>query len=164
MAEVSIANESQGSVSDGSSTGEVEFDLWAHHKSLAHKRRKKRHDSSQIEDELTFLFPVPIENGQKVVTGGFEKHRSTSLLSTGSALISEAAQLDFRFYDLVRRFWENESLEEPMVKASKEELECKQHFVNNFSRLPSGEYMVRLPLKHTAELLGKSYNQDVTIP
>jgi len=94
-----------------------------------------------------------------VVTGGFEKHRSTSLLSTGSAHISEAAQLDFRLDDLVRRFWEIESLEEPMVKASKEELECEQHFVKNFSRLPSGEYMVRLPLKPSAELLGDSYDQ-----
>ncbi|XP_070066939.1 uncharacterized protein [Drosophila virilis] len=33
--------------------------------------------------------------------------------------------------------------------ATKEESECEQHFANNFSRLPSGEYSVRLPLKRT---------------
>ncbi|KAL7724477.1 hypothetical protein ACLKA6_013879 [Drosophila palustris] len=81
------------------------------------------------------------------------------LCAIRSAPISEAAQLEFKLDDLVRRIWEIESLEEPMVTASKEKLECEQHFVNNFSRLPSGEYMVRMPLKHSAKLLGDSYDQ-----
>ncbi|XP_064553365.1 uncharacterized protein LOC135438813 [Drosophila montana] len=46
-----------------------------------------------------------------------------------------------------------------MVKATKEEMEGEQHFANNFSRLPSSEYSVRLPLKRSAELLGESYGQ-----
>ncbi|XP_070067105.1 uncharacterized protein [Drosophila virilis] len=85
--------------------------------------------------------------------------RSTSLLAAGRTPNSEASLLDVRLSKLVRRFWEIESLGEPTVKAAKEEAECEQHFANNFSRLPSGEYSVRLPLKRSAELLGKSYGQ-----
>ncbi|XP_070067119.1 uncharacterized protein [Drosophila virilis] len=94
-----------------------------------------------------------------VVTGGFERPRSTSLLAAGRTPNSEASQLDVRLDELFRRFWEIESLEKPKVKATKEGANCEQHFGNNFFRLPSGEYSVRLPLKRSAELLGESYGQ-----
>ncbi|XP_064539493.1 uncharacterized protein LOC135429174, partial [Drosophila montana] len=93
------------------------------------------------------------------MTGGYERLRSTSLLAAGLTPDCEAGQLNVRLDELVRRFWEVESLEEPIVKATKEGLECEQQFANNFSRLPSGEYSVRLPLKRSAELLGESYGQ-----
>jgi len=43
--------------------------------------------------------------------------------------------------------------------ASKDELECEDHFIKNFYRLPSGAYSVRLPMKPHAKALGDSYTQ-----
>ncbi|XP_070072135.1 uncharacterized protein [Drosophila takahashii] len=43
--------------------------------------------------------------------------------------------------------------------ASKEELECEDHLIKNFYRLPSGAYSVRLPLKQHGKALRDSYTQ-----
>jgi len=43
--------------------------------------------------------------------------------------------------------------------ASKEELECEDHSIKSFYRLPSGAYSVRSSLKPHAKALGDSYTQ-----
>ncbi|XP_076686033.1 uncharacterized protein LOC143378078 [Andrena cerasifolii] len=52
---------------------------------------------------------------------------------------------------LIRRFWEQE---EVMVSPAYtiEEQNCEEHFKETHRRLPSGRYMVRLPLRGTMEL------------
>ncbi|XP_036345845.1 uncharacterized protein LOC118755102 [Rhagoletis pomonella] len=60
---------------------------------------------------------------------------------------------------LVRRFWEIDHVIEPIAKTTKEELDCEEHFRQNYSRLSSGEYSVRLPMKSSVESLGDSYLQ-----
>lgn len=69
-------DESLGSMSDGSSTGDVEFDLWAHHKSLAHKRRKKDNDGIQIQDELSFFLNTPVLELKRDVINAWEEMRT----------------------------------------------------------------------------------------
>jgi len=51
------------------------------------------------------------------------------------------------------------NLESKVIMASKEDLECEDHFIKNFYRLPSGSYSVRLPLKPHAKALCDSYTQ-----
>lgn len=63
-------------MSDGSSTGDVEFDLWAHHKSLAHKRRKKDNDGIQIQDELSFFLNTPGLELKRDVINAWEEMRT----------------------------------------------------------------------------------------
>jgi len=64
-----------------------------------------------------------------------------------------------RLEELVRKFWETETIAESVFKRTKEELDCEAHFKSTFSRLPSGEYSVRLPAKRSPEVLGDSYRQ-----
>jgi len=64
-----------------------------------------------------------------------------------------------RLDDLLRRSWEVESCTEPIIRATKEELDCEAHFVRHFVRLPAGDYYVRLPAKLNQDLLGESYQQ-----
>ncbi|XP_041450609.1 uncharacterized protein LOC121404682 [Drosophila obscura] len=42
---------------------------------------------------------------------------------------------------------------------SAEELHCEEHFKQHYSRLPTGEYSVHLPMKRDVGLLGDSYLQ-----
>ncbi|XP_036320855.1 uncharacterized protein LOC118735292 [Rhagoletis pomonella] len=64
-----------------------------------------------------------------------------------------------RLEDLVRQFWEIEHNFEPISKASQEDIDCEAHFRENYLRLSSGEYSVRLPMKRGVEALGDSYLQ-----
>ncbi|XP_036346425.1 uncharacterized protein LOC118755709 [Rhagoletis pomonella] len=64
-----------------------------------------------------------------------------------------------RLEDLVRQFWEIEHNFEPICKASQEDIDCEAHFRENYLRLSSGEYSVRLPMKRGVEALGDSYLQ-----
>ncbi|KRG00332.1 uncharacterized protein Dwil_GK27470 [Drosophila willistoni] len=76
MATIGHANESQDSVSDGSVSSEVEFDLWAHHKSLAHKRRKKEAEYTDVQDELSFFLNSPVLELKRNVIDAWEEMRS----------------------------------------------------------------------------------------
>ncbi|XP_036344786.1 uncharacterized protein LOC118754023 [Rhagoletis pomonella] len=64
-----------------------------------------------------------------------------------------------RLEDLVRQFWEIEHNFEPISTASQEDIDCEAHFRENYLRLSSGEYSVRLPMKRGVEALGDSYLQ-----
>ncbi|KAH8342798.1 hypothetical protein KR067_007890 [Drosophila pandora] len=70
-----------------------------------------------------------------------------------------ANSVDDRLDFLLRQFWEVDACTAPIVQATKEELDCKAHFVMHHVRLESGAYSVRLPIKHSVELLGESYAQ-----
>ncbi|XP_044571437.1 uncharacterized protein LOC123257248 [Drosophila ananassae] len=50
-----------------------------------------------------------------------------------SGLICPKGLLDERLDQLLRQFWEVETCTDPIVKASKEELDCESHFVKNFA-------------------------------
>ncbi|KRF99280.1 uncharacterized protein Dwil_GK16078 [Drosophila willistoni] len=79
MATIGHANESQDSVSDGSVSSEVEFDLWAHHKSLAHKRRKKEAEYTDVQDELSFFLNSPVLELKRNVIDAWEEMRSIKM-------------------------------------------------------------------------------------
>ncbi|XP_053964178.1 uncharacterized protein LOC128867103 [Anastrepha ludens] len=93
-----------------------------------------------------------------VISGGGQQ---TSKLSSfvANQRSSRDIDSDTRLDDLVRRFWEVDHVFEPITKITREELDCEAHFQQNVSRLPSGEYSVRLPLKLGTESLGESYTQ-----
>ncbi|XP_053954308.1 uncharacterized protein LOC128860676 [Anastrepha ludens] len=61
--------------------------------------------------------------------------------------------------DMVRSLWEVENSFEPIRKATKEEIDCEAHFKAHYSRMATGEYWVRLPLKPSVHQLGDSYQQ-----
>jgi len=87
--------------------------------------------------------------------------------SCGSALIasrvpssaSKENSIDVELDSLLQRFWEVENCPGPIVQATKEELDCEAHIVKNYTRLPAGDYSVRLPLKLHLDSLGDSYPQ-----
>lgn len=59
---------------------------------------------------------------------------------------------------LLPKFWELEEL--PQKKQlSEEEEECEKHYLNNTTRLPTGRFCVKLPLKDSPDCLGDSYKQ-----
>ncbi|XP_053961109.1 uncharacterized protein LOC128865111 [Anastrepha ludens] len=93
-----------------------------------------------------------------VISGGGQQ---TSKLSSfvANQRSSRDIDSDTRRDDLVRRFWEVDHVFELITKTAREELDCKAHFQQNVSRLPSGEYSVRLPWKLGTESLGESYTQ-----
>ncbi|XP_044573418.1 uncharacterized protein LOC123257660 [Drosophila ananassae] len=64
-----------------------------------------------------------------------------------SGLICPKGPLDERLDQLLRQFWEVETCTDPIVKASKKELDCESHFVKNFVRLYERK------LSHQPELL-----------
>lgn len=56
----------------------------------------------------------------------------------------------------LRQFWE---LEVPSSKVpSEEEQKCEQHFCKTYVRNVQGKFMVSMPLKPAANLLGYSYS------
>ncbi|XP_041449058.1 uncharacterized protein LOC121404136 [Drosophila obscura] len=88
--------------------------------------------------------------------GGHSALNNSSFIATQSSDdINHSTRLD----ELVRQFWEVEHIFEPIVRATKEELHCEDHFVKHHTRLPSGEYSVSLPMKRSLESLGDSYLQ-----
>ncbi|XP_017469715.1 PREDICTED: uncharacterized protein LOC108361583 isoform X2 [Rhagoletis zephyria] len=89
-----------------------------------------------------------------VVTGGDSKPRTARVLNAVSST-KPSTQLD----QLVRRFWELESCASSVVKYTKEEIDCESHFKANFTRLSTGDYSVRLPIKPNICMLGESYPQ-----
>nr|CAI5866999.1 unnamed protein product [Callosobruchus analis] len=58
----------------------------------------------------------------------------------------------------VQRFWEIEEVDNAKP-LSDEEKYCERHFKENTRRDVSGKFIVSMPLKQSAETLGKSYNQ-----
>ncbi|XP_054727158.1 uncharacterized protein LOC129236895 [Anastrepha obliqua] len=70
-------------------------------------------------------------------------------------------RMDCDLNELVKKFWEVEGHTMENVKRSKEDLACEEHFINNYCRLTSGEYLVSLPFKSSISQLGDSYSQAV---
>ncbi|XP_051172241.1 uncharacterized protein LOC127288678 [Leptopilina boulardi] len=56
----------------------------------------------------------------------------------------------------MERFWEIEELSDQRI-LSREEEACEQHFRDNYQRIPSGQFMVRLPAKEGINQLGSSH-------
>ena len=54
----------------------------------------------------------------------------------------------------LQRFWDIESLDQPVL--SPNEKQCEAHFIANTKRLPSGKFEVRLPVKSSSTELGES--------
>lgn len=75
MAEIGQADVSIGSGSE-TSTDDIEFDLWAHHKSLAHKRRKKDDETINPSDELSFFLNAPVLELKRNVIDAWEEMKS----------------------------------------------------------------------------------------
>jgi len=94
-----------------------------------------------------------------VVSGGYGLSNDSALMSSQDVLLSSRENSFDRLDDLLRRFWEVESCTEPIIRATKEELDCEAHFVRHVNRLPAGDYSVRLPGKFNLDLLGESYQQ-----
>ncbi|KAH8310203.1 hypothetical protein KR067_003129, partial [Drosophila pandora] len=99
--------------------------------------------------------------GWVVCGGGSHLERKSFVATASKDVVKSSSQLDDRLECLLRNFWEIEDCSEPIVKWTKEELDCETHFVQNSARLESGAYSVKLPLKVSSELLGESYSQAV---
>ncbi|XP_017483470.1 PREDICTED: uncharacterized protein LOC108372312 [Rhagoletis zephyria] len=94
-----------------------------------------------------------------VVSGGVSyTNKQSSSLAACSKNISEQQQTNNSLHDIVKRFWEIENCFDSTPPPSEEDDWCEQHFKENFSRLASGEYSVRLPTKTDLSALGDSYN------
>ncbi|XP_041989038.1 uncharacterized protein LOC121740416 [Aricia agestis] len=61
--------------------------------------------------------------------------------------------------DQLRKFWELEELTLPRNSHTEDELACEQSFVTNTTRENHGRFVVHIPLKNSAEVLGESYSQ-----
>ncbi|XP_045538252.1 uncharacterized protein LOC123721942 [Papilio machaon] len=59
----------------------------------------------------------------------------------------------------LRQFWELEELTQPRNTQSDEETACEQSFVTTTTRDKHGRFIVDIPLKKSAEVLGESYSQ-----
>ncbi|XP_076660069.1 uncharacterized protein LOC143363357 [Halictus rubicundus] len=57
---------------------------------------------------------------------------------------------------LVRRFWEQEDVQDTASAWTAEEEECEQHFKTSHSRTPEGRYQVRLPFKTNVKVTSGS--------
>ncbi|XP_075162921.1 uncharacterized protein LOC142235555 [Haematobia irritans] len=93
-----------------------------------------------------------------IVGGGGNQFVRRSMCLVGIKETPDPA-FDIKLHDLIRSFWEIENNLELVKKVPKEDIECEQHFVENYTRLESGEYSVRLPFKSSPKLLGNSYEQ-----
>jgi len=94
-----------------------------------------------------------------VFSGGYGLSNGSSLMSSQDVLIASRENSFDRLDDLLRRFWEVESCPEPIIRATKKELDCEADSVRHVVRLPAGDYSVRLPAKFNLDLLGESYKQ-----
>ncbi|XP_059221526.1 uncharacterized protein LOC131996094 [Stomoxys calcitrans] len=92
--------------------------------------------------------------GWVVAGGSFRSRQSCSLAVIYTDLKEEEAQLS----TIIKGFWEIETNFKPIIE---EDTYCETHFVNNFVRLPTGEYSVRLPKVEGKDVssLGGSYQQ-----
>ncbi|XP_044754984.1 uncharacterized protein LOC123313938 [Coccinella septempunctata] len=64
---------------------------------------------------------------------------------------------DEDLHHLLTKFWEQEEIQPTSTShLTSDEQECENHFVSNHSRLSSGKYVVRLPLKSSIDVLGSS--------
>ncbi|XP_044745295.1 uncharacterized protein LOC123307142 [Coccinella septempunctata] len=64
---------------------------------------------------------------------------------------------DEDLHHLLTKFWEQEEIQPTSTShLTSDEQECENHFVSTHSRLSSGKYMVRLPLKSSIDVLGSS--------
>jgi len=64
-----------------------------------------------------------------VVFGGYGRSNVSALMSSRDVLLASREDSFDRLDELLRRFWEVESCTEPIIRATKEELDCEAHFV-----------------------------------
>ncbi|UYV83440.1 K02A2.6-like [Cordylochernes scorpioides] len=102
------------------------------------RRNGNENEPSAIHSKLGWLVYGP--------TSVSERQSFRNLAHFSSELESE---------DLIKRFWELESI--PLEEIpTKEEKDCESHYLKNVVRDESGRYIVRLPFKESAEKLGQS--------
>ncbi|UYV66800.1 hypothetical protein LAZ67_4002883, partial [Cordylochernes scorpioides] len=102
------------------------------------RRNGNENEPSAIHSKLGWLVYGP--------TSVSERQSFRNMAHFSSELESE---------DLIKRFWELESI--PLEEIpTKEEKDCESHYLKNVVRDKSGRYIVRLPFKESAEKLGQS--------
>ncbi|UYV61907.1 hypothetical protein LAZ67_1007032 [Cordylochernes scorpioides] len=102
------------------------------------RRNGNENEPSAIHSKLGWLVYGP--------TSVSERQSFRNMAHFSSELESE---------DLIKRFWELESI--PLEEIpTKEEKDCESHYLKNVVRDESGRYIVRLPFKESAEKLGQS--------
>ncbi|UYV61483.1 hypothetical protein LAZ67_1005017, partial [Cordylochernes scorpioides] len=105
---------------------------------LIQEGRRNENEPSAIHSKLGWLVYGP--------TSVSERQSFRNMAHFSSELESE---------DLIKRFWELESI--PLEEIpTKEEKDCESHYLKNVVRDESGRYIVRLPFKESAEKLGQS--------
>ncbi|UYV63001.1 hypothetical protein LAZ67_2002800 [Cordylochernes scorpioides] len=90
-------------------------------------------------------------------------HSKLGWLVYGPTLVSEPQSFrnlahfssELESEDLIKRFWELESIPLEEIPTKKEK-DCESHYLKNVVRDKSGRYIVRLPFKESAEKLGQS--------
>ncbi|UYV73022.1 hypothetical protein LAZ67_10001583 [Cordylochernes scorpioides] len=102
------------------------------------RRNGKENEPSAIHSKLGWLVYGP--------TSVSERQSFRNMAHFSSELESE---------DLIKRFWELESIPFEEIP-TKEEKDCESHYLKNVVRDESGRYIVKLPFKESAEKLGQS--------
>ncbi|UYV79361.1 hypothetical protein LAZ67_17002296, partial [Cordylochernes scorpioides] len=102
------------------------------------RRNGNENEPSAIHSKLGWLVYGP--------TSVSERQSFRNMAHFSSELESE---------DLIKRFWELESIPSEEIP-TKEEKDCESHYLKNVVRDESGRYIVRLPFKESAERLGQS--------
>jgi len=78
-----------------------------------------------------------------VVSGGYVLSNDSALMSCQDVLLFSRENSFDPLDDLLRRFWEVESCIEPIILATKEELDCEAHFVRHVVCLAADYYSVQ---------------------
>ncbi|XP_045452660.1 uncharacterized protein LOC123661764 [Melitaea cinxia] len=73
------------------------------------------------------------------------------------SVINDNLSNESKVDNLLTKFWELEELPQKTI-LSEAELACENHFRSHTSRLPSGRFSVRLPLRDSPDCLGDTYN------
>ncbi|XP_047024876.1 uncharacterized protein LOC124633636 isoform X1 [Helicoverpa zea] len=107
-----------------------------------------RHRPILQSSKLGWLVTGPIGIGQSNLS-----HENSYINVLNCSIIKDD------IHDSLQRFWEVEELPSNKISYTLEEQACENSFKQNTSRLPSGRFLVKMPLKESPEeALGDSYN------
>ncbi|XP_076299894.1 uncharacterized protein LOC143218549 [Lasioglossum baleicum] len=81
-----------------------------------------------------------------IITGLAGSSASISHVQVHQAVVGDSLS------SLVRKFWDQEELQDAHSMPTAEEMECESHFTASHSRTPEGRYQVRLPFRKTGPI------------
>uniref|UniRef100_A0A0A9XSD4 Integrase catalytic domain-containing protein n=2 Tax=Lygus hesperus TaxID=30085 RepID=A0A0A9XSD4_LYGHE len=105
--------------------------------------------------------PLTIEDGQPKLTPTIFGHDVAGRAHGSNNSVSTSLFVESDLPTIINKFWEVESVQERPL-TSEEGRKCEQHFAETHYRLPTGRYVVSLPLKTPDLDLSESRHQALT--